>query len=110
MPRIRRAMQLPSAGIAILVAACIGPAWAGDPKAGPGPPAGTARVEGVVSYDGPLPEPIPVHEAGTVRHLVEVDRRTKGLKGAVVWLEGVPRPARSGDKAPEEPVVMDQQN
>ena len=110
MPRTRRAMRLPSAGIAILVAACVGPAWAGDPKAGPVPPAGTVRVEGVVSYDGPLPEPIPVAEAGTVRHLVEVEPKAKGLKEAVVWLEGVPRPARSGDEAPEEPVVMDQQN
>jgi plastocyanin len=110
MPRIRRARRLPSAGIAILVAACVGPARAGDPKAGPVPPAGTVRVEGVVSYDGPLPEPIPVAEAGTVRHLVEVEPKAKGLKEAVVWLEGVPRPARSGDEAPEEPVVMDQQN
>ena len=110
MPRTRRAMRLPSAGIAILVAACVGTAWAGAPKVGPVPPAGTARVEGVVSYDGPLPEPIPVAEAGTVRHLVEVEPKAKGLKEAVVWLEGVPRPARSGDEAPEEPVVMDQQN
>ena len=92
------------------MAAWVGPARAGDTKAGPVPPAGTVRVEGVVSYDGPLPEPVPVPEAGTVRHLVEVEPKAKGLKEAVVWLEGVPRPARSGDEAPEEPVVMDQQN
>jgi plastocyanin len=110
MPRIRRAMRLPSAGIAILVAACVGTVRAGDPKAGPVPPAGTVRVEGVVTYDGPLPEPIPVHEAGTVRHLVEVEPKARGLKEAVVWLEGVPRPVRSGDEVPVEPVVMDQQN
>ena len=53
----------------------------------------TVRVEGVVTYDGRLPEPIPVAEAGTSRQLMEVDPKTKGLKDAVVWLEGVPEPA-----------------
>src|SRR5215469_9897552 len=53
---------------------------------------------------------IPIPEAGTVRHLVEVDPRTEGLKDAVVWLEGVPAPEVAGREAPQEPVVMDQQN
>lgn len=110
MPGIRRASGALAAGLAALVAACVGPARADETKAGPAPPAGTAVVEGVVTYDGPLPEPVTVTEAGTVRHLVEVEPKSGGLKEAVVWLEGVPRPARSGVEAREEPVVMDQQN
>jgi plastocyanin len=72
--------------------------------------AGLVRVEGVVTYEGPLPDPIPVPEAGTVRHLVEVAPVTKGLKDAVIWLEGVPAPEVAGRGAPQEPVVMDQQD
>jgi plastocyanin len=77
---------------------------------GPRPTAGLVHVEGVVTYDGPLPDPIPVPEAGTVRQLIEVDPTTKGLKDAVVWLEGVPAPEVARREALEEPVVMDQQN
>jgi plastocyanin len=72
--------------------------------------AGRVRVLGIVTYDGPLPDPIPIPEAGTVRHLIEVDTRTKGLKDAVIWLEGIPTPQGATREAPEEPVVMDQQN
>ena len=46
------------------------------------------RVEGVVTYTGPLPRPIPVIEAQAQRHLVERDAKTNGLKQAVVWVEG----------------------
>lgn len=74
------------------------------------PTAGLVRVEGTITYDGPLPDPIPISEAGTVRHLVEVDPKTKGLKDAVIWLEGVPAPEVARRVAPAEPVVMDQQN
>ncbi len=35
-----------------------------------------------------LPDPIPTAEAGRVRQLIEIESRTKGLKDAVVWLEG----------------------
>ncbi len=45
-------------------------------------------IEGTVTYTGPLPRGIPVIEAGTVRELIEVDPRTKGLKNALIWLEG----------------------
>src|SRR3954470_7700655 len=48
----------------------------------------------MVGYDGPLPEPIPVPEASTVRHLDEVD----------------PEPARSGDEAQNQPIVLSQRN
>src|SRR6478609_7341068 len=68
------------------------------------------RVEGIVTNDGRLPEPIHVAEAGTSRQLIEVDPKTKGLKEAVVWLEGVPEPAAAHQKVADEPVVMDQQN
>jgi plastocyanin len=86
------------------------PAWGEDEEAASKLSVAPVRVEGVVSYDGPLPESIPVPEAGTVRHLVEVDPKTKGLKEAVVWLEGVPESAPAGNEAQDEPVVMDQQN
>jgi hypothetical protein len=67
------------------------------------------RIEGVVTYDGRLPEPVPVSEAGTTRQLIEVDPETKGLRDAVVWLEGVPEP-RGDQEVTRIPVVMDQQN
>jgi plastocyanin len=67
------------------------------------------RVEGIVTYDGRLPEPIHVAEAGSSRQLIEVDPETKGLKDAVVWLEGVP-PPRGVHEDTRKPVVMDQQN
>ena len=69
----------------------------------------TVRVEGVVTYDGRLPEPIPVAEAGTSRQPMEVDPKTKGLNDAVVWLEGVPEPASHQEFA-GKPILMDQQN
>src|SRR6516165_5159051 len=40
----------------------------------------TVEVEGVVTYDGKLPPPISVSEAGTSRQLIEIDPKTKGLK------------------------------
>ncbi len=73
-------------------------------------------VRGVVTYDGPLPEPVQVFEAATVRPLVEVDPQSKGLKEAVVWLEGVPEFETEtdlpGDESQDqqEPAVMDQEN
>jgi plastocyanin len=67
-----------------------------------------ALVEGLVSYDGPLPAPIPVAEAASVRHSVEVDHKTKGLKEAVVWLEGCP--VQSEPVARKRAVQMDQRN
>jgi plastocyanin len=66
------------------------------------------RVEGIVTYDGPLPAPIPVAEAATVRYPVEVDSETRGLKEAVVWLDGAP--ARLKPEARPRPVQMDQRN
>ncbi len=67
------------------------------------------RVEGVVTYDGRLPEPIPVSEAGKFRQPIEVDPKTRGLRDAVVWLDGVPEPRGDQDVA-RKPIVMDQQN
>ena len=71
----------------MLAAACGARARAGDEGDGPKAGAGTVRVEGLITYDGPLPDPIPVPEAGTMRHLVVVDPKTRGLKDAVVWLD-----------------------
>lgn len=74
------------------------------------PTAGRVRVVGTVTYDGPLPDPIPIPEAGTVRHLIEVDAKTKGLKDAVIWLEGIPASEVASSEVPEEPVVVDQRD
>jgi plastocyanin len=105
----RRPRLLPWLGILIL-SHCTAPGRAiraDDPNA-PADTRGSVPVEGVVTYDGPLPEPVPVGEAATVRHPVEVDPRTKGLKDAVVWLEGVA--AMTATLPAKQPVRMDQQN
>lgn len=68
-----------------------------------------AAVEGVVTYSGPLLEPIRSFEAGTVRHPIEVDLESKGLKDVVVWLEGAPSPEADDADAGED-LVMDQVN
>jgi plastocyanin len=91
--------------LAILVAMSL----AGDERGRSAPPSEQVRIEGVVTYDGRLPEPIPVSEAATTRQLMEVDPKTKGLKDAVVWLEGVSEPAPKV-KVADQQVVMDQQN
>jgi plastocyanin len=83
---------------------------ADDHRAAPTPTDETVRIEGVVTYDGRLPEPIPVAEAGTSRQLIERDPETKGLKDAVVWLEGVPEPPPAHKGTADEPMVMDQRN
>jgi plastocyanin len=110
--RTRSGRQAVSVLVLALTIAGPGPRGAtrAEDPAAAGPAPGLVAVEGVVSYDGPLPEPIPVTEAGTSRHLVEVEPDHKGLKDAVVWLEGVHEPAGPHGPAPEEPVVMDQRN
>jgi plastocyanin len=65
-------------------------------------------ISGTITYDGPLPDPIAVSEAATVRPLVEVDAKTKGLKEAVVWLEH--EAMKPGDESSGRPAVMDQVN
>ena len=74
------------------------------------PIAGRVRVVGTVTYDGPLPDPIPIPEAGTVRPLIEVDPKTRGLKDAVIWLEGVRATSVAPGDAREEPVVVEQRD
>ena len=68
------------------------------------------QIEGLVTYDGSIPSPIPIAEAATERNLIEVDSLTKGLKDAVVWLEGLDKPLSSDVQTLDEVVVMDQQN
>src|SRR5262245_27721302 len=76
---------------------------AADPK-----PA-AVRLEGVVTYTGPIPKPIAVPEAGTSRQLIEVHGKTRTLKDAVVWLEGVPA-ARDAGAEKLATLTMDQRN
>src|SRR5208337_140871 len=65
-------------------------ALAGAARIALGGPQDPVRVEGIVTYTGPPPDPIPITEAGTVRRLIEIEPKTKGLKDAVVWLDGTP--------------------
>jgi plastocyanin len=76
-----------------------------EPEGGPG-----VVVEGTVTYDGPLLDPIRVDEAGAERHPIEVDPETNGLKDAVVWLDGVSDAEGAGRPAERAPAVMDQVN
>jgi len=105
----KRPTLLPWAGILVqcLLAIPSRPSVADDAAPTANAPV-SVRVEGIITYDGPLPEPIPVAEAATFRQPVEVDPESKGLKEAVVWLEGVtggtePLPLRQS-------LQMDQRN
>lgn len=88
-----------------LVLLALGGLLAAPPKEDAARP---AVVEGIVTYTGPVPKPVPVGEAGTDRPLVEVHARTKGLKDAVAHLEGVKAPGDRGAK--KKAAVVDQQN
>jgi plastocyanin len=57
-----------------------------------------AVVEGIVTYTGSIPKPVLVEEAKSFRQLIEVHPKTKGLKDAVVWLEGVKGPLPKSKK------------
>ena len=63
-------------------------------RAAESPQSGSTKshgVEGIVVYEGPVPEPFRVTESSVLRYPVERDSKTTGLKDAVVWLEGVPK-------------------
>jgi plastocyanin len=68
--------------IVVIASAPQRPTRAGDK------PAASVPVQGTVTYAGPIPRPIAIPEAGTVRHVIEVDGKTKGVRHAAVWLEG----------------------
>jgi plastocyanin len=106
----KRSASLPRAGLLVV---CLGamasnPSRADDENARAKSASGAVPIEGLVTYDGPLPVPIPVAEAASVRHPVEVDSKTKGLKEAVIWLEGVPAGPKPLARKP--PVQVDQRN
>jgi plastocyanin len=75
---------------------------------GPPPADSMCVVEGIVTYDGPVPAPIPVAEAASVRYPIEVDPKTRGLKETTVWLDGAL--ARRKPEAGAQPLQMDQRN
>lgn len=85
-------------------------ALAGAARIALGEPQDPARVEGIVTYTGPLPDPIPITEAGTVRRLIEIEPKTKGLKDAVVWLDGTPAADKPTTLSKANPVQMDQRD
>jgi len=55
-------------------------ALAGAARIALGEPQDPARVEGIVTYTGLLPEPIPITEAGTVRQLIRDRAEDQGLE------------------------------
>ena len=85
-------------------------ALAGAARIALGGPQDPVRVEGIVTYTGPLPDPIPITEAGTVRQLIEIEPKTKGLKDAVVWLDGTPAAGKPATLSKANPVQMDQRD
>ena len=85
-------------------------ALAGAAQIALGEPQAPVRVEGIVTYTGLLPEPIPITEAGTVRQLIEIEPKTKGLKDAVVWLDGTPVAGKPATLLKANPVQMDQRD
>ena len=85
-------------------------ALAGAARIALGEPQDPVRVEGIVTYTGLLPEPIPITEAGTVRQLIEMEPKTKGLKDAVVWLDGTPIAGKPATLSKANPVQMDQRD
>ncbi|MGA9925948.1 MAG: hypothetical protein WBQ29_21310 [Isosphaeraceae bacterium] len=102
----RRNTRLAAAGAWMMAwSALAGAAWIAL-----GEPQDPARVEGIVTYTGLLPEPIPITEAGTVRQLIEIEPKTKGLKDAVVWLDGTPAAGKPATLSKANPVQMDQRD
>jgi plastocyanin len=87
---------------AVVVIALGQPGYSKTPEAVP--------VEGIVTYSGPLPKPIPIAEAGTVRQLIEIEPKTKGLKDAAVWLVGTPPAVKSAAGSKAWSVQMDQRD
>lgn len=71
---------------------------------------GFADVEGIVTYSGPLLDPVPISEAGTVRQPIVRDAESNGLKDAVVWVEGGPSGRTREEVEKLAPATMDQQN
>ncbi len=110
MKLIHACRSILASWVAVSLIAQAGPDVTGgvpEPKAAVVPP---GEFRGTVTYTGPLLKPIEVPEAGSKRDPIEVDRATKGLKDAVVWIEGVAAAGRVVDAAERKPVVMDQIN
>ncbi len=96
----------------VAVGACM-MAWsalAGAARITLGGPQDPVRVQGIVTNTGALPDPIPITEAGTVRQLIEIEPKTKGLKDAVVWLDGTPAADKPAALSKAKPVQMDQRD
>jgi plastocyanin len=77
----------------------------------PSAPTAAGAIRGRVVYRGPLPETtrMQIPEAGDIEaHTIIVDPPTRGLKNAVVWVEGLP--ATPPPAAPASPTVIDQRN
>lgn len=76
----------------------------------PAQPTRLSVVEGVVTYKGRLPDPIPLPEANGVRPVLEVSPRNHGLKDVVVWLAGAPAPRKLSSADRRTPAKIDQRD
>lgn len=62
-------------------------------------------IEGVIRYTGEVPKSRVKDNAAIRRDLLTVDRKTKGVRDVMVYLES---PAVKADERPQKPVVVDQ--
>lgn len=74
-------------------------------------PSKPGSVEGVITYRGKVPKARVADEVGHRHNLLDVDRKTRGLRWAVVFL--IPKDVKVGNKQasqiPRKPAVIDQQ-
>ena len=70
-------------------------------------PAGT--LEGIVTFAGEVPKSATADDAGVRHDLIEVDKQTRGLRHAVLYLEGVAHTGKRGEgSARRESLTVDQ--
>lgn len=62
-------------------------------------------IEGVITYTGEVPRSTVKDNGGEQRHLLKVDRKTKGIRDVMLHLES---PVVKADEPPKETLVVDQ--
>jgi plastocyanin len=70
-------------------------------------PAGS--IEGIVTFVGEVPKSATADDAGVRHDLIEVDKQTRGLRHAVLYLTGVAKPVERGENTTgRQSLVVDQ--